>query len=180
MSARLVPIRSETPLTGKMPPGMQLPPSKPGLVNTGKIHTQLRVRKSCWPLSPKWLWPRCLPGLPTPDGDWKRRIRWHGLRTPGVKTRMRMTILIWKNMTTTRNLGMAVRCVAHLSTQVSNSSFRELHLNVFEICYSSYFGFVYGHVRLIWIKMTNNTQLFERSTSIIFTLLLWRLIIKSS
>lgn len=64
-------------------------------MNTGKIPTPQRVKKSCWLSSPKWLWHRSPPGSLTPEEDWRRKIRWRGPREIDLRT---MQTMIWTMM----------------------------------------------------------------------------------
>lgn len=64
-------------------------------MNTEKIPTPQRARKSCWPSSPKWLWHRSPPGSLTPEEDWRRKIRWRGPREIDLRT---MQTMIWTMM----------------------------------------------------------------------------------
>lgn len=50
-----------------------------GCTNTVKTPTLPKPRRSCSLLSRRWLWPRCPRGLPTPEGDWRRKTRWRRL-----------------------------------------------------------------------------------------------------
>ena len=68
----------------RMQPERQLARWKHGWTSTERTLTPQKGRRSCWPSSPRWHWPRCPLGLQMPDGGWKRRIKWLGRRVIGA------------------------------------------------------------------------------------------------
>ena len=81
-----------TALATIWPPAERTPPasrrrrSRPGCLSTRRTRTRRKARRSCWPSSPKWRWPKCPHGSPTPGEDSRRRTRWRGSQRTAMTT----------------------------------------------------------------------------------------------